>query len=145
MPICSRTEHKPVRRRPRRTAGLEGAADAQDDSFNRNPGVVAALSPTACGSGNSSSPGGGSSGVRRRHGRLQPRPRRPAGRRCRKAVDLGKATGKVGVILPDTTSSTRYTLYDKPLLKKALTAAGITPDIQNAQATRTSSPRSPRA
>jgi D-xylose transport system substrate-binding protein len=44
----------------------------------------------------------------------------------------GKASGKVGVILPDTTSSTRYTLYDEPLLKKALSAAGITPDIQNA-------------
>ncbi|MEP6816805.1 MAG: substrate-binding domain-containing protein [Marmoricola sp.] len=44
----------------------------------------------------------------------------------------GKATGKVGVILPDTTSSTRYTLYDKPLLQKSLSAAGITPDIQNA-------------
>jgi D-xylose transport system substrate-binding protein len=43
-----------------------------------------------------------------------------------------KATGKVGVILPDTTSSTRYTLYDAPLLKTALTAAGITPIIQNA-------------
>jgi D-xylose transport system substrate-binding protein len=36
------------------------------------------------------------------------------------------------VILPDTTSSTRYTLYDKPLLQKALTDAGITADIQNA-------------
>jgi D-xylose transport system substrate-binding protein len=44
-----------------------------------------------------------------------------------------KATGKVGVILPDTTSSTRYTLYDKPLLQQALTAAGLTADIQNAQ------------
>jgi D-xylose transport system substrate-binding protein len=45
----------------------------------------------------------------------------------------GKASGKVGVILPDTTSSTRYTLYDKPLLQKALTSAGIQADIQNAQ------------
>jgi D-xylose transport system substrate-binding protein len=45
----------------------------------------------------------------------------------------GSATGKVGVILPDTTSSTRYELYDKPLLTEALTAAGITPDVQNAQ------------
>lgn len=45
---------------------------------------------------------------------------------------VGKASGKVGVILPDTTSSTRYTLYDKPLLQKALSDAGITPDIQNA-------------
>ena len=44
-----------------------------------------------------------------------------------------KATGKVGVILPDTTSSTRYTLYDAPLLKKAFTSAGLTADIQNAQ------------
>jgi D-xylose transport system substrate-binding protein len=39
----------------------------------------------------------------------------------------------VGVILPDTTSSTRYTLYDAPLLKQALSAAGITPDVQNSQ------------
>ena len=43
------------------------------------------------------------------------------------------ASGKVGVILPDTTSSTRYTLYDAPLLKKAFDAAGIKSDIQNAQ------------
>lgn len=47
-----------------------------------------------------------------------------------------KAKGKVGVILPDTTSSTRYTLYDAPLLKKALTDAGITADIQNAQGSK---------
>ena len=45
----------------------------------------------------------------------------------------GKATGKVGVILPDTTSSTRYTLYDAPILTKQLKAAGLTPDVQNAQ------------
>ncbi len=45
----------------------------------------------------------------------------------------GQASGKVGVILPDTTSSTRYELYDKPLLEQALTDAGITADIQNAQ------------
>src|ERR1700710_2400196 len=41
--------------------------------------------------------------------------------------------GKVGVILPDTTSSTRYTQYDAPLLTAAFKAAGITPDVQNAQ------------
>jgi D-xylose transport system substrate-binding protein len=40
--------------------------------------------------------------------------------------------GKVGVILPDTTSSTRYTLFDQPLLAKAFQAAGVTADIQNA-------------
>jgi D-xylose transport system substrate-binding protein len=39
----------------------------------------------------------------------------------------------VGVILPDTTSSTRYTLYDAPLLQNAFDAAGIHSDIQNAQ------------
>ncbi len=49
------------------------------------------------------------------------------------STDLGKASGKVGVILPDTTSSTRYETYDKPLLTKALTDAGITADVQNAQ------------
>jgi len=43
------------------------------------------------------------------------------------------AAGTVGVILPDTTSSTRYTLYDAPLLQKAFQAAGIQSDIQNAQ------------
>src|SRR5262249_30092800 len=46
---------------------------------------------------------------------------------------MGKATGKVGVILPDTTSSIRYTQFDKPLLTKALTDAGLTADVQNAQ------------
>ena len=45
--------------------------------------------------------------------------------------------GKVGVILPDTTSSPRYILYDAPLLKKAFADAGITADIQNAQGGRT--------
>jgi D-xylose transport system substrate-binding protein len=39
----------------------------------------------------------------------------------------------VGVILPDTTSSTRYTLYDQPLLKAAFDAAGLQSDIQNSQ------------
>jgi D-xylose transport system substrate-binding protein len=56
-----------------------------------------------------------------------------SGAQAPKKVDLGKASGKVGVILPDTTSSTRYTLYDKPLLEKALTDAGISADVQNAQ------------
>jgi D-xylose transport system substrate-binding protein len=33
--------------------------------------------------------------------------------------------GKVAVILPDTTSSTRYVEFDKPLLTQAFTAAGL--------------------
>jgi D-xylose transport system substrate-binding protein len=49
------------------------------------------------------------------------------------ASPVANATGMVGVILPDTTSSTRYTLYDAPLLKAAFDAAGIRSDIQNAQ------------
>jgi D-xylose transport system substrate-binding protein len=44
--------------------------------------------------------------------------------------------GKVAVILPDTTSSTRYVEFDAPMLKQALTAAGVPASdiiIQNAQ------------
>jgi D-xylose transport system substrate-binding protein len=44
----------------------------------------------------------------------------------------GTVSGKVGVILPDTTSSTRYTLYDAPLLTAAFKSAGIEADVQNA-------------
>lgn len=44
--------------------------------------------------------------------------------------------GSVGVILPDTTSSTRYTAFDQPYLTQAFTKAGYTSsqfNIQNAQ------------
>ncbi len=44
--------------------------------------------------------------------------------------------GLVGVILPDTTSSTRYVDFDQPYLKQAFDAAGYTSsqyNIQNAQ------------
>jgi D-xylose transport system substrate-binding protein len=40
--------------------------------------------------------------------------------------------GEVGVILPDTVSSTRWEDFDKPLLTKAFQAAGVKFDIQNA-------------
>jgi D-xylose transport system substrate-binding protein len=45
-------------------------------------------------------------------------------------------TGLIGVLLPDTTTSTRYVQYDAPLLAKAFKAAGLTSDqfkIDNAQ------------
>jgi D-xylose transport system substrate-binding protein len=45
-------------------------------------------------------------------------------------------TGLIGVLLPDTTTSTRYVQYDAPLLAKAFQAAGLTSDqfkIDNAQ------------
>ena len=51
--------------------------------------------------------------------------------------DLTKAgKGKVGVILPDTTSSTRYVNFDLPYLKQAFQAAGYSDSqfkIDNAQ------------
>jgi D-xylose transport system substrate-binding protein len=96
-------------------------------------GVTAALSLTACGSDSSSTPsaGGSSSGGVTAACSLDNPPQ--SGAEVPKKVDLGKTSGKVGVILPDTTSSTRYTEYDAPLLTKALKAAGITPDVQNAQ------------
>jgi D-xylose transport system substrate-binding protein len=47
-----------------------------------------------------------------------------------------KGKGSVAVILPDTTSSTRYTEFDAPMLKTALTDAGLKSSqiiIQNGQ------------
>ena len=47
-----------------------------------------------------------------------------------------KGTGSVAVILPDTTSSTRYTEFDAPMLTVALEDAGLKPSqiiIQNGQ------------
>src|SRR6266498_3996156 len=37
-----------------------------------------------------------------------------------------QGTGLIGVLLPDTTTSTRYVQYDEPLLSKAFEAAGLT-------------------
>jgi D-xylose transport system substrate-binding protein len=45
----------------------------------------------------------------------------------------GSASGKVGVILPDTTSSPRWESADRPKLEEAFKAAGVKYDIQNAQ------------
>jgi D-xylose transport system substrate-binding protein len=54
-----------------------------------------------------------------------------------KLSDLVKAgSGKVGVLLPDTTTSGRYQAYDLPYLKKALDGAGYSSSqytIDNAQ------------
>src|SRR3954470_18765637 len=44
----------------------------------------------------------------------------------------GSASGKVGVILPDTTSSPRWESQDRPKLEAAFKAAGVKYDIQNA-------------
>jgi D-xylose transport system substrate-binding protein len=47
------------------------------------------------------------------------------------------ASGKVGVILPDATTSPRWESNDRPLLKAAFEGAGISADIQNAQKDKT--------
>jgi len=43
------------------------------------------------------------------------------------------ADGKIGVILPDTESSTRWESFDRPLLEKAFQDAGVEYQIDNAQ------------
>ncbi len=45
--------------------------------------------------------------------------------------------GKVGVILPDSTTSPRWEANDRPLLKAAFDKAGVTVDIQNANGDKT--------
>lgn len=95
-------------------------------------GAAALLSLTACGSsgggGGDSDKGGGSATAACS---LDNPPKAKA--EAPAAATSAKATGKVGVILPDTTSSARYTQFDAPLLKSALEAAGVTANIQNAQ------------
>jgi D-xylose transport system substrate-binding protein len=49
-----------------------------------------------------------------------------------KSADDGGSKGKVGVILPDATTSPRWENNDRPDLTKAFDAAGIESDIQNA-------------
>jgi D-xylose transport system substrate-binding protein len=47
--------------------------------------------------------------------------------------DKGGATGKVGVILPDSKTSVRWETQDRPNLEAAFKAAGLESDIQNAE------------
>ena len=49
---------------------------------------------------------------------------------------VAKGMGKIGVLLPETTTSARYTSFDAPYLKKAFAAAGLAANqviITNAQ------------
>lgn len=96
-------------------------------------GAAAVLGVTglaACGSDNSSD---GSKSAEVTAACKLDNPPKSAAQAPAAGADLGTASGKVGVILPDTTSSTRYTLYDKPLLAAAFKKAGIDANIQNAQ------------
>jgi D-xylose transport system substrate-binding protein len=73
--------------------------------------AIAAMATTglaACGSGDDSNKGGGSTGA-------------------------AKIKGKVGIILPDTKSSVRWESFDRPVLTAAFKQAGIPADIQNAE------------
>ena len=45
----------------------------------------------------------------------------------------GEATGKIGVILPDTESSVRWESADRPALEAAFEEAGVEYTIQNAE------------
>jgi D-xylose transport system substrate-binding protein len=47
------------------------------------------------------------------------------------------SSGKVGVILPDATTSPRWEGNDRPLLAAAFKSAGVSADIQNAQGDKT--------
>jgi len=99
-------------------------------------GAAAALTLAACGSsgsGGSSASGSGSSGSGGNISAVCKSPSTVSSSSAAASSGAGtvKASGKVGVILPDTTSSTRYTLYDAPLLTKAFKEAGLTPDVQN--------------
>jgi D-xylose transport system substrate-binding protein len=100
-------------------------------------GGVAVLALAACNSGSGSTASGSSSsgsGAVSATCRLTDPPKSSASAPPTSAPSaVPNATGMVGVILPDTTSSTRYTLYDAPLLTQAFDAAGIRSDIQNAQ------------
>ncbi len=72
-------------------------------------GVLAAVSLAACGSDDGG--GSGSSG----------------------SSGGSEASGKVGVILPDTTTSPRWEANDRPSLEAAFKDAGVDYDIQNAE------------
>lgn len=70
--------------------------------------VACTLALTACGDSTDSTTGTGSGG------------------------DAAQPKGKVGVILPDATTSPRWEANDRPLLAAAFEAAGIEADIRNA-------------
>jgi D-xylose transport system substrate-binding protein len=50
------------------------------------------------------------------------------------AFGAGSASIQACALLPDTKSSTRYTLFDAPYLKQAFSAAGVSATVLNAQA-----------
>ena len=97
-------------------------------------GSIAALALAACSNGSNGSSGSSGGGAVSAVCKLTDPPKASASAPPTSPPSrVANASGTVGVILPDTTSSTRYTLYDAPLLKQAFDEAGIRSDIQNAQ------------
>jgi D-xylose transport system substrate-binding protein len=96
-------------------------------------GIAIAIFATACGSSSSTSTGGGAtipSGLSIKSFDAS----FSAMSTLKGVTSAGK--GLVGVILPDTTSSTRYVNFDQPYLTQAFTAAGFASSdfkIDNAQ------------
>ncbi|WP_406629330.1 sugar ABC transporter substrate-binding protein [Amycolatopsis sp. WGS_07] len=76
--------------------------------------VSAGLALSACGANSAGSGGSGDS-------------------KSASAPAGGGASGKVGVILPETATSARWEAFDKPMLQAALSAQGFSADIENAQ------------
>ncbi|HEU4568753.1 MAG TPA: substrate-binding domain-containing protein [Marmoricola sp.] len=115
----------------------------------RNTSLVAALSATALvvaacgGSGSGSNNNGGSSGGSGGGGGGGATPQLSATSFTNDFSEMAKlksiaakGKGKIAVILPDTTTSARYTEFDAPYLKEAFTKAGMSSSdfiIQNAQ------------
>ncbi len=97
---------------------------------------TAAIIVAACGGGGTGGGGGGGGGAKIPSG-LSVNSFDTTFSTMTSLKDLTKAgSGKVGVILPDTTSSTRYVEFDEPLLTKAFEMAGYSSSdfkIDNAQ------------
>jgi D-xylose transport system substrate-binding protein len=100
--------------------------------------VSTALAATAgCGGGSSSSTTGGTTGGAAAVPELEAGAFTVDFAQMAKLKDLAaQGKGMIGVLLPDTTTSTRYVQYDAPYLKQAFEAAGLSSDqfkIDNAQ------------
>ena len=106
--------------------------------------VILALATAAAGCGGSSS-SSGSSGGSNSNANIPPVDASNLGADFATLTALSglASQGKcmVGVLLPDTTTSTRYEQYDAPYLKKAFEAAGMSSSdfkVDNAQGKATS-------
>ncbi len=97
--------------------------------------LTAGLVVAACSSGGSSNGGSGGSSVSAPQLTVASLTRTFSSMTKLKGL-AAKGKGNIGVILPDTVSSARYTEFDAPYLTEALTTAGLSPNqfsVVNAQ------------